>query len=58
MYGISNNTRGGGTSTTAGALGYDPVDDAESFAADIEAVPATDDDEVDGRYLGGSFARP
>ena len=58
VYGISANTRAWWDLTSARALGYDPVDDAESFAADIESVPATDDDDADGRFLGGSFARP
>jgi hypothetical protein len=35
-----------------------PFDDAERWAADIEATPPSEVDELDGRYFGGVFARP
>ena len=35
-YGISANTRAWWDTTTAGALGYEPVDDAEVFADEVE----------------------
>ena len=38
-------------------LGYQPADDAEAFAAEIEAAPPTEADELDARYVGGNFAR-
>jgi uronate dehydrogenase len=58
LYGISANTRGWWDLGPGRAIGYQPVDDAEAWAAEIEATPATDDDELDGSVLGGDFARP
>jgi uronate dehydrogenase len=55
VYGISANTRAWWDLTSARALGYEPADDAEAWAAEIEATPATADDELDGRYVGGDF---
>jgi uronate dehydrogenase len=57
VYGISDNTRGWWDLAPGRAIGYRPVDDAEDWAAEIEATPPSDDDELDGRYLGGPFAR-
>jgi uronate dehydrogenase len=57
VYGVSANTRGWWDLEPARALGYEPRDDAERWAQEIEATPATEDDELDARYLGGSFAR-
>jgi uronate dehydrogenase len=57
VYGISNNTRAWWDLALGRAIGYRPVDDAEVWAEDIEAVPPSDDDELDGRYVGGPFAR-
>jgi uronate dehydrogenase len=57
VYGISANTRAWWDLAEARALGYEPADDAEAWAAEIEAVPATADDEHDGRYVGGEFTR-
>ena len=42
----------------ARSLGYQPLDDAEDWAAEIESMPPSDDDDFDGRYVGGDFARP
>ncbi|HEY2505652.1 MAG TPA: NAD(P)-dependent oxidoreductase [Streptosporangiaceae bacterium] len=59
-YGVSANTRGGWVSLNeARALGYEPRDDAEVFAADViarqgEAMPG---DPVLA-YLGGEFTQP
>jgi uronate dehydrogenase len=58
VYGVSANTRRWWDLESARALGYEPRDDAERWADEIEAAPATEDDELDARYLGGSFARP
>ncbi len=58
VYGVSANTRRWWDLEPARALGYEPRDDAERWADEIEATPATEDDELDARYLGGSFARP
>jgi phosphomannomutase len=59
VYGISANTRAWWDLEPGRALGYHPVDDAETYAAQILAstpAPSSDDPEV--AYLGGSFARP
>jgi uronate dehydrogenase len=58
VYGISSNTRRWWELDTARALGYEPLDDAERWAAEIEGNPPSDDDDLDGRHVGGSFARP
>jgi NAD(P)-dependent dehydrogenase (short-subunit alcohol dehydrogenase family) len=59
-FGVSANTRGGWVSLDeARALGYEPRDDAEAFAAEILASrgePDPDDPEL--RYLGGEFTLP
>jgi hypothetical protein len=60
-FGVSANTRGGWVSLAeARALGYQPQDDAEAYAAEViaacgEADPATD---PVLRYLGGEFTLP
>ena len=58
VYGISRNTRGWWDLAPARSLGYQPHDDAEQWAAEIERTPPSDDDDLDGRYVGGDFARP
>jgi uronate dehydrogenase len=58
VYGVSDNTRRWWDLEPARALGYEPRDDAERWAEEIEATPAIEADELDARYLGGSFARP
>jgi uronate dehydrogenase len=50
-YGISNNTRAWWDLEPGRRLGYDPQDDAETFAA---SVPAGDD-EVEAAFVGGPF---
>ena len=57
IYGISKNTRRWWDDAPGRAIGYEPMDDAEHWAADIEAIPPSDDDELDGRHIGGPFAR-
>jgi uronate dehydrogenase len=58
IYGVSANTRGGWVSQAeARALGYEPRDDAEMFAADIIAAHGEPDpDDPLLAYLGGEFA--
>ncbi|SCX47467.1 uronate dehydrogenase [Klenkia marina] len=62
VWGISANTRGWWDLTSARALGYDPVDDAEAFAAAVtaahgEPTPGTVEfDRVGGEYAGPDFA--
>jgi uronate dehydrogenase len=64
IFGVSANTRGGWVSLAeARALGYEPKDDAEAYAAQILAsrgdapLPDPDTDPV-LQYLGGEFALP
>jgi hypothetical protein len=60
IFGISANTRGGWVSLAeARALGYEPEDDAEAYAAEVIAsrgVPDPADPLF--RYLGGEFTSP
>jgi uronate dehydrogenase len=58
VHGISANTRRWWDLSSARRLGYEPQDDAERWAGEIEAVPPTDTDDLDGRHVGGDFARP
>jgi uronate dehydrogenase len=55
LYGISRNTRAWWDLEPGRALGYEPRDDAESFAAEIEAAPEDEDDRVDAAHVGGPF---
>lgn len=55
IYGISANSRAWWDLDPGRALGYHPQDDAEQFAATVEQIPATGDDEVEARYVGGPF---
>ena len=58
VYGISGNTRAWWDLASARSLGYQPHDDAEDWAAEIERTPPSHDDDLDGRYVGGDFTRP
>lgn len=59
-FGVSANTRGGWVSLDeARALGYEPRDDAEDYAAEvIAAYGAPDPDDPVFAYLGGEFTLP
>lgn len=59
-YGVSANTRGGWASLDeARALGYEPLDDAEQFAADIaDRYGAPDPGDPALAHLGGEFCLP
>jgi uronate dehydrogenase len=60
IFGVSANTRGGWVSLDeARALGYEPRDDAEAYAAEVIAAHGEPDpaDPVLA-YLGGEFTRP
>jgi len=60
-FGVSANTRGGWVSLAeAKALGYQPQDDAEAYAAEILAEHGEPDPATDPvlRYLGGEFTLP
>jgi uronate dehydrogenase len=57
VYGVSRNTRAWWPLT--GALGYEPQDDAEAYAAEVigaDGEPDPDDPML--RYLGGQFTLP
>lgn len=60
IFGVSANSRGGWVSLSeAMALGYKPLDDAESFASQVIAEHGEPDaDDPVFRYLGGSFTSP
>jgi len=61
IFGVSANTRGGWVSLAeARALGYQPRDDAEVYAAEIIAEHGEPDPGTDPalRYLGGEFTLP
>ncbi len=53
LYGISANTRAWWDLEPGRALGYEPLDDAETFAARIEERAA---DAEEAAYVGGPFA--
>lgn len=53
LYGISANTRAWWDLEPGRALGYQPVDDAETFAAQVDDRP---EDEVEAARVGGPFA--
>ena len=55
LYGISANTRAWWDLAPGRALGSDPQDDAEEFAATVEATPESDADRVEGAHVGGPF---
>ena len=59
-FGVSANTRGGWVSLDeARALGYEPRDDAEAYAAEVLAgAGEPDPDDPLLAYLGGEFTRP
>src|SRR5579862_2439140 len=61
IFGVSANTRGGWVSLAeARALGYQPQDDAEAYAAEIIAEQGEPDPDHDPvlQYLGGEFTFP
>jgi len=60
IYGVSANTRGGWVSMAgAQALGYEPLDDAEDYAAELIAIHGEPDpDDRTFMYLGGDFTSP
>jgi uronate dehydrogenase len=59
IYGVSANTRGGWVSLDgARALGYQPRDDAEDYAAQFPDGGEPDPADPVFRYLGGEFTLP
>jgi uronate dehydrogenase len=60
IFGVSANTRGGWVSLNeARAIGYEPRDDAEVYAAEVIAEHGEPDpDDPVFRYLGGEFTFP
>ncbi|HEU4513331.1 MAG TPA: NAD(P)-dependent oxidoreductase [Nocardioidaceae bacterium] len=55
IYGISANSRAWWDLGPGRRLGYEPQDDAESFAAEIESTPESDADRVEAAHVGGPF---
>ncbi len=53
LYGISANTRAWWDLEPGRALGYEPQDDAEEFAASISPRPT---DDAEGTHVGGPYA--
>jgi uronate dehydrogenase len=62
IWGVSRNSRGYLSHDGGQAIGYFPQDDAEQFAAQIEAAALTDqsamETEWDRTYIGGIFSSP
>lgn len=56
LYGISANTRAWWDLAPGRALGYEPQDDAEQYAAEIEATPEGAADRAEAAHVGGPFA--
>lgn len=56
LYGVSANTRGWWDLEPGRALGYLPQDDAEQFAAEVEAAPRSPADAEEARHVGGPYA--
>ncbi|MDT4928434.1 MAG: uronate dehydrogenase, partial [Pseudonocardiales bacterium] len=54
VWGVSANTRCAWNVDSGYALGYRPMDDAETYAG---ALPAAEDDPTDG-LVGGGFTSP
>jgi len=55
IYGISANTRAWWDLEPGRVLGYEPLDDAETFA---DRIAPGADDEAEGAFVGGPFAGP
>lgn len=59
LWGVSNNTRRWFCLDEARALGYEPLDDAERYAAELSAEHGEPDPEqLAQRYLGGVWCTP
>ena len=56
LYGISANSRAWWDLAPGRALGYEPQDDAETYAEEILAEPESEDDRLEASYVGGPFA--
>lgn len=57
VWGVSANHRQAFSLREAARIGYEPQDDAERWAADLQATSSEDDDLGD-RYIGGGFCSP
>jgi uronate dehydrogenase len=56
LHGISANTRAWWDLEAGRRLGYEPQDNAEAFAEEIDAQPETDADRADADHVGGEYA--
>lgn len=57
VWGVSANTRGWWDLSAGRALGYEPRDDAEAWAADLLATAESENDRYDDSVVGGEYAR-
>jgi uronate dehydrogenase len=55
VYGVSNNTRSWWDNSNARRLGYDPQDNAEDYAAEVENIQL--DGDLAREFQGGSFVQ-
>jgi len=53
VYGVSRNTRSWWDNSAAYRLGYEPLDDAEAYAAEVGSIEL--ETALSGRYQGGNF---
>jgi uronate dehydrogenase len=56
LYGVSANTRGWWDLEPGRALGYQPEDDAERYADQVLATPASEQDAAEAAHVGGPYA--
>ena len=58
VHGISANTRAWWDLAPGRSLGYHPLDDADAWSADIDAVPRDPVDDDEATFVGGPYATP
>lgn len=56
IHGVSANTRGWWDLAPGRALGYEPHDDAEQYADQLDDGEPTEADDVEGSFVGGPYA--
>ena len=57
LYGVSRNSAGFWDNAAASRIGYEPLDSADDYRAEVEAREPADPASDDARYQGGSFVR-
>ena len=58
IHGVSANTRGWWDLGPGRALGYEPQDDAELYADQVDDSGPSEADDVESRFVGGTHATP